>query len=80
MPLNQQAVDLGVLLDGLATGFRDQWEGQRELALERGVQALVVTGDPDRLEQVFANLVDNAAKYSAPGSPVHLAIGSDGDW
>ena len=36
-------------------------------------QAMVVA-DQDRLEQVVENLVANALKYSAPGSPVRLCV------
>jgi signal transduction histidine kinase/ActR/RegA family two-component response regulator len=34
--------------------------------------------DHDRLSQVFSNLLNNAAKYSATGSPIALAASSDG--
>ena len=39
---------------------------------------LMVEGDADRLATVIANLVDNAAKYSAPGSPIEVRCGRDG--
>jgi signal transduction histidine kinase len=34
--------------------------------------------DHHRLSQVFSNLLNNAAKYSPPGSPIVLAASSDG--
>jgi signal transduction histidine kinase len=79
MPLKQEPVDLGVLLKSLAAAFGDQWEGQRELVLNAHAKQSVVSGDPDRLEQVFANLVENAAKYSPEGSPVFVAMTTDLD-
>jgi signal transduction histidine kinase len=33
-----------------------------------------VAGDPDKVRQVLANLVDNAIKYSPDGGPVEVAI------
>ena len=35
--------------------------------------------DQDRLSQVFSNLLNNAVKYSASGSPITLTATSDGD-
>src|SRR5436190_20343751 len=38
-----------------------------------------VFADPRRLEQVAANLVDNAVKYTPPGGRVELTIGREGE-
>ena len=48
-------------------------EAQVTLALE-GEQSAVVTGDPDRLVQVFTNLISNAVRFSPPGETVTVAL------
>jgi len=36
--------------------------------------AVRVQGDPERIAQIIANLLDNATKYSPPGSPIDVAL------
>lgn len=38
-----------------------------------------VTGDPDRLEQVVVNLLDNAFRFTPPGGTVTLIAGKDSE-
>jgi signal transduction histidine kinase len=40
---------------------------------------VIVTGDRTRLEQVAANLLDNAVKYTPAGGEVHIEIRRDGE-
>jgi PAS domain S-box-containing protein len=50
----------------------------QQLAVELPAEPIQVDGDATRLSQVFANLLDNAAKYGATGGHVRLAVGRDG--
>jgi two-component system, OmpR family, phosphate regulon sensor histidine kinase PhoR len=45
---------------------------QMEIRLDLPADLPPVLGDPDELAQVFQNLLDNAIKYSRPGTPIEL--------
>jgi len=51
----------------------------QELQIEQTDQPIVLDGDPDRLTQVFSNLLNNAANYSGPGAAIELRVHVDGE-
>ena len=54
-------------------------EHQSQLELDIDAEPIPVVGDPTRLQQVQANLLSNAAKYSPPAQPIRLEVTRDGD-
>ena len=70
-------------IDVVAT-LRDAVERMRllstthEFKIESDVESAVVLADPDRLDQVFENLLGNAVKYSPSGGTVTVVVRATG--
>jgi two-component system, chemotaxis family, CheB/CheR fusion protein len=56
-----------------------QRQQQLAISLPDG-SALVVEGDPSRLQQILSNLLINASKYSDDGGQIAVAVERDGAW
>jgi two-component system heavy metal sensor histidine kinase CusS len=70
-------VSLASLLDGVADFFEPTAEA-RGIELHRAYRgALAVRGEPNWLRQLFANLLDNAIKFSERGARVELEAEED---
>lgn len=52
---------------------------KHRLAVNLPDEPVRLKGDPTRLEQVVANLLNNAAKYSEPGGTITLTVAREGD-
>src|SRR5208283_5809261 len=53
--------------------------GKHKISISLDHQPLIVDGDPVRLTQVFANLLNNAAKYTPSGGQIEILTKRDGD-
>jgi two-component system phosphate regulon sensor histidine kinase PhoR len=72
MKLNLQPVDLHVLAEKILADLHGKAEN-RKVTLHNELPPLPIAADPNRLEQVFANLVDNAIKYGRLNG--HVVLG-----
>ncbi|HEC21749.1 MAG TPA: HAMP domain-containing histidine kinase [Chloroflexi bacterium] len=69
-PLRRDYIDLQSLLETILEQFAIQ-AAEKNVRLTREVEPLPrLTGDSDRLAQVFTNLVDNALTHTPPGGQV----------
>ena len=70
-PLEAQDVRLDELVGEVVERRRRY---SRDLHFETTLEPTVVEGAPERLERAVANLLDNAAKFSPPGSVVEVTL------
>ncbi len=72
--LRRRRVTLGQVIESAVETSRPAFdEAAQTLEVDLPAEPVVLDADPTRLAQVFANLLDNAARYSPPGSRVRLA-------
>jgi two-component system, chemotaxis family, CheB/CheR fusion protein len=78
--LRRVFLDLRLLLKDVADVGRTSTESPHDISLELPAQPLTVSGDPDRLQQVFGNLMHNAQKFTGPGGRITIgAEAADGE-
>ena len=72
-------VDLRRLVEDAAEATRESLAMKR-IALEVDAEPAWVRGDPDRLRQILANLLDNARKFTPEDGHVTVSLRRDDDW
>jgi signal transduction histidine kinase len=74
--LRREPVDLAELVRAVAAEFNTRVDGQeRELVTE--VEPVRVLADPTACARVLRVLLDNALRYSVPGSPIELRVAGE---
>jgi signal transduction histidine kinase len=79
LQLRREPVPLRALLAEVVELYEDVAEARKTTVTVDPGDEVIVEGARDRLRQVFANLLDNAIKYSPEGGRVQITIGREGD-
>jgi PAS domain S-box-containing protein len=78
--LKKAHCDLGAILRSAIETSRPHIEAARHgLSVEVPEEPLDIEGDPVRLAQVFANLLNNASKYTRPGGQIEVVVQAEPD-
>lgn len=77
-PLRREPIDLGHLLERAAAGSRVAFPSH-PIDLRIGDEVVLVDADAALLRRVIDNLLDNARKYSEPGTRVTLGLHASDD-
>lgn len=72
-PLNLQAFDLNGLISRVLITFEEKIVSKAlEIEVDFRQDKAIVLADPDRIEQVIINLLDNAVKYTGGGGRIKI--------
>ncbi|TAK64707.1 MAG: HAMP domain-containing protein [Dehalococcoidia bacterium] len=75
--LQLRSLDLGELIKRVAEHERQRFPA-RPIDVDVPVSPIRVSGDEQRVRQILENLVENAARYSDEGKPIHISMRHNG--
>src|SRR5262249_11243311 len=76
--LQPEQIDISTDIEAAVQSARPLLEERRhDLEISADPGSMYVQADPPRLEQVFVNLLTNAAKYTEPGGRIRLSAGQE---
>jgi len=79
MPLNREPVRLSDIVERALSLYHDVADAKGVALSMPAADGVMVAGDRIRLEQVAANLIDNAVKYTPRGGAVSARVAREGD-
>ena len=69
----RERFDLAALVRAATEGYRDAFPG-RELVVQGTREPAMIDGAPDLVAQLLDKLVENAADFAVPGTPIEIAV------
>lgn len=76
--LDLETVDVAEIVERAVEGLRPLAERKHHRVVVRLDRSLFVSADRTRLEQMVANLVTNAVRYTDPGGDIRVSVWRDG--
>jgi CheY-like chemotaxis protein/two-component sensor histidine kinase len=77
--LHWQSVDLRAVVASALAAVRGIYAHKDHAYVVQADSSLTVRGDSARLEQVFVNLLSNAAKFTDPGGEIQVSVRQEGN-
>ena len=75
LQLRREPMDLAASVRQAVAGIQGQIDGRRQrIELHLPSDPVLVDGDELRIDQIVVNLVSNASKFSAAGSPIEVSL------
>ncbi|MBN2168909.1 MAG: HAMP domain-containing protein [Actinobacteria bacterium] len=76
LDFNKEELDIGAIIDGVVSRMGPVLERKGvEAELVTEGETRLITGDGSMIDQAIANVVDNAVKYTKPGTAIKISCG-----